>query len=71
MMSARVRRNIRLLEVLRQTQNNPTLRKQLLKAGGPDLAKTICECAENIVRGTVRLSREQRRKLLPYRSAIR
>jgi len=68
-MSTRIRRNIHLLEVLRKA--SPTLRKELLKSGGNDLTKSICECVENVLNGNVKLTSAQRRKLLRHKQALR
>ena len=58
------------MKILRQAK--PSQRRALLKVAHPELIKTICECAQNLLKGTaVSLSPATRRKLYPHRKSLR
>lgn len=46
-------------------------RRRLLKEGGKPLQVCLRECALNVVKGNVPLSKRQFKKLKPYRNTIR
>ena len=52
-MSGRVKRHVLCLQMLNRTKNTK-LRKAILEHADADLISALCECAHNILRGTVR-----------------
>ena len=54
-MSGRVKRQVLCLQMLNRTKNTK-LRKAILEYADADLISALCECAHNILRGTVRLT---------------
>ena len=68
-MSARLKRNWHLLHVLDKAK--PQQRKAILKTANNDLVIAICEIVDNVLRGTVKLTPAQRKKLRRYKSALR
>jgi lipoate synthase len=68
-MSARLRRNISLLRLL--SKSSPSERKVILKRGGPDLIKTICECAENVLNGNVKTTPRRLSALRKHKNHLR
>ena len=59
-MSARVKRQARMLKVL--AKNDPHVCKAILKGADKDLVKCLSECAYNILRGNVKLTATQKNK---------
>ena len=51
-MSGRVKRHVLCLQMLNRTKNTK-LRKAILEYADADLISALCECAHNILRGTV------------------
>lgn len=45
-------------------------RNNILKKGGTDLTKCLCECALNVIKGNVPLSSKQFDKLKPFKNPI-
>jgi len=68
-MSVRLKRNISFLRQLKQASVRK--RKLLIAAARPDHLKCIAECAHNIVRGNVRISKGQKKKLKKHAKFIR
>ena len=68
-MSARLKRNLDLLRVLRKS--TPPQRKAILKNYGKDLILCICEIIDNLLQGTVRLSPAQKKTLSKHKSILR
>ena len=54
-MSGRMKRHVLCLQMLNRTKNTK-LRKAILEYADADLISALCECAHNILRGTVRLT---------------
>ena len=66
-MSGRVKRHVLCLQMLNRTKNTK-LRKAILEYADADLISALCECAHNILRGTVRLTpREDKLRLIANR----
>jgi len=68
-MSARLKRNIGFLRLVKRA--TPNKRKVLLSAAKSDHLKCITECAHNIVRGNVRMTKGQQKKLKRHAKFIR
>jgi len=68
-MSAKVRKNIHWLKVLRQC--TPKQRKMILKMADPSLVKSLCECIHNILTKNVPISSSQERKLCRHKNCLR
>lgn len=68
-MSSRLRNNSEVLHVLKKAA--PKFRKQLLKQADKELITTICECCLNVIKGHVRLTTGQKKKLAPHKKHIR
>ena len=61
-MSGRVKRHVLCLQMLNRTKNTK-LRKAILEYADADLISALCECAHNILRGTVRLTPREKVRL--------
>lgn len=68
-MSARVRKHADLLKVLAKA--SPTTCKAIVKAADKDLVHCLGECAHNVLKGSVPLSRAQKTKLMRYKQDLR
>ena len=68
-MSARVRRHADVLKVLAKAK--PNLCKAIIKGGDMDLVHCLCECAHNVLKGTVTLTKAQKVKLGRYKQDLR
>ena len=68
-MSKRMREHICYLQVLAHCK--PKLRKLILLHGSPNLVTCVCECALNVLKGTVPLTNSQKRKLSRYKTHLR
>ena len=69
-MSGRVKRHVLCLQMLNRT-NNTKLRKAILEYADADLISALCECAHNILRGTVRLTPREKVRLRKYKDKLR
>ena len=69
-MSGRVKRHVICLKMLNRT-NNTKLRKAVLEYADADLISALCECAHNIIRGTVRLTPQEKVRLRKYKDKLR
>ena len=56
--------------MLNRTKNT-TLRKAILEHADADLISALCECAHNILRGTVRLTPREKGRLRKYKDKLR
>jgi hypothetical protein len=65
----RIRSNYHALQVLKTT--DPKLRKAILANCKGELVKTLSECSLNLLRGNVKLTPCQKRKLRKYRLHLR
>ena len=65
-MSGRVKRHVLCLQMLNRTKNTK-LRKAILEYADADLISALCECAHNILRGTVRLTPREKVRLRKYK----
>lgn len=68
-MSQRIRKNSIYLQLLLKTHKSQ--QKALLNSISPDQLKAISEIALNILHGGLPLSSSQKKRLTPYRKAIR
>ena len=61
------------IPVLKQLKNCKTLtrRKKLLLAGGKEIQRVLREIAYNILRGAVKLSKSQKKRLRKHQGAVR
>ena len=69
-MSGRVKRHVLCLQMLNRTKNTK-LRKAILEHADADLISALCECAHNILRGTVRLTPREKARLRKYKDKLR
>ena len=69
-MSRLVKRQVLCLQLLNRTHNTK-LRKALLEYTDAELISALCECAHNILRGTVRLTPREKVRLRSYTSDLR
>ena len=69
-MSGRVNRHVLCLQMLNRTKNTK-LRKVILEYADADLISALCECAHNILRGTVRLTPREKVRLRKYKDKLR
>jgi hypothetical protein len=49
----------------------PDLRRMLVQMADKDLVRAICECADNTLKGHVKMNSVQKRKLAKYKSTLR
>ena len=68
-MSVRLRRYAPLLKVLAHA--TPAIRRAVLRGNDPEFMRCLCECALNVLKGTVPLTPAQKRRLLPYKTGLR
>ena len=68
-MSARLKRNWEMLKLLLSVK--PGQRKAILLNSTDDLLLAICEIVDNVLRGTVKLNANQRKKLHQYKKVMR
>jgi predicted glutamine amidotransferase len=68
-MSARMKRNWKLLDALRKASKKK--RTNLLKIGKDDLLLAICEIVDNVLKGTVKLKPAEQKKLQRYKKELR
>lgn len=68
-MSARLKRNLDFLRILSKAK--PQQRKLILQSATKDLIYCICEIIDNILHGTVKLSKQRQKKLQQYRNLLR
>jgi hypothetical protein len=68
-MSSTVLSHADLLRALHRA--SPTMRKSIIKAADCGLVKSICECADNTLKGRVQLNMSQKRKLARHKKLLR
>jgi len=68
-MSARVRQHADMLAFLSKAK--PSLCKTIIKGADKDLVHCLCECAHNILKGTVPLTKAQKTKLARHKKGLR
>ena len=68
-MSRLVKRQVLCLQMLNRT-HNAKLRKAILEYADAELISALCECAHNILRGTVRLTPREKVRLRRYRTDL-
>lgn len=68
-MSAKVKRNARLLKTL--SKADPATTKVIINTASPELIKAISECALNVLKGRVSLSHHQKNRLKRHKRALR
>ena len=69
-MSRLAKRQVLCLQLLNRTHNTK-LRKAILEYADAELTSALCECAHNILRGTVRLTPREKARLRRYTSDLR
>ena len=65
-----MKRHVLCLQMLNRTKNTK-LRKAILEYADADLISALCECAHNILRGTVRLTPREKVRLRKYKDKLR
>ena len=65
----RLRKHANLLKVLASA--NPKLKKSILDGADSPLIKTLCDCANNILKGNVYLTDRQKKKLRRHKYDLR
>lgn len=68
-MSARIKRHYSLLRWLCTAK--PKQARAVIKVADNDLVKAVCECALNLLKGTVAVNKKQKRKLRRYKNLMR
>ncbi len=68
-MSSRVRKNADVLKVLAKGQ--PKVCKAIIKNSDTSLLQCLCECAHNVLKGNVTLTKAQKAKLSRYKQDLR
>ena len=69
MVSARMRKYGGHLQFLRKA--SPSVAKSVIKSADAGLVQCLCECSLNILKGNVRLTAAQKRKLSRYKRDLR
>ena len=65
----KLRDNRVFLEMLSKSNNK--YRKALLSGAPPEIIHLLSECALNILKGTITLTKEEKSKLRPHKNALR
>ena len=65
----RLRKHAELLKVLASA--NPKLKKAIVNGADSPLIKTLCDCANNILKGNVSLTKCQKNKLRRHKQSLR
>ena len=68
-MSKRMKGSLPFLQILAKA--NPKLRKILIKKVPESVITAICECCLNTLKGVIRLTPRQKRRLAPYKTQLR
>ena len=68
-MTQRIKKNISMLNALCHCKSKK--QQHILKVAGPDLVKAICDCALNVLRGTIPITSDQKKKLRPFKNVLR
>lgn len=68
-MYRRAEQNYGLLKLL--AKSSAKQRQAILDAAGKELLKSVCECAYNLLRGNISLSKTQKRKLAAKKKTLR
>ena len=68
-MSSLVKRALPLLKLL--VNSNPKLKKAVIKYATPDVVKAISEIVLNMLKGVIKLSSRQKRRLTRYKKEFR
>lgn len=69
MVATRLKRNFKLLRYLKKVKKQR--RSSVLKSAKKDLILCICDCANNILRGNVRLKERDRKALRRHKKSLR
>jgi len=68
-MANHLRKHAAMLRTIQKAR--PDLRKSLLQLADKDLIRCICECADNTLKGHVKLTPGQKKKLSAYKKVLR
>ena len=68
-MSGRMKKHALCLQLLTDTRN-AKLRKAILEHADPEFIRALCECAQNILRGNVKMTSHEKSRLRKYRSKL-
>ena len=68
-MSKRVRVSLPYLQILAKCK--PKVRKAIIEHGSSNLVLSICECCYNVLKGTIPLTKIQKRRLSRYKEHLR
>ena len=69
-MSARLKKNWELLQLLQRHKNHRE-RKALLFVGKDDLIRALCEIIHNVLEGTIELNAKEKASLKRYKRSLR
>lgn len=68
-MSSRVKKHLPMLRALSTAP--PKVVKAVIKSSDPDLLRALCECGLNVLKGNVKLSPSQKKKLCRHKHNLR
>jgi hypothetical protein len=68
-MSQNLRKHAAMLRTISKAR--PDLRKKLLELADEGLIRSICECADNTLKGHVKLNSVQKKRLLRHKRILR
>ena len=68
-MSECLKRNAAILRLLQKLK--PSTARAVMKEASPDLIKALCECTLNILKGNIKLTTTQKKKLARYKNILR
>lgn len=68
-MAKRFEKNLDYLSVL--CKCNSKQRSHIINAADQQLIKTICDCAENVLSGNIKINSEQKKRLSRHKSILR
>ena len=68
-MSECLKRNAAVLRLLQKLK--PSTARSVMKEASADLIKALCECTLNILKGNIKLTTAQKKKLARYKNILR
>ena len=68
-MAGRLKKHAEVIRLM--AKGKPSMNKAILETADSDLIHCFCECALNVLKGTVPLNSQQKRKLARYKQGLR
>jgi len=65
----RLKKHVSTLELLKKA--TPSLQKAIISKSGDDLIRCVCDCALNILKSNIPVTKTQKKKLSRHKAALR